>query len=521
MNYITTAIDYPNATPHIGTAFEKIGADAFVRFKRFKGEKAYFVLGNDENTIKVVKAAKEVGLPVSEYASNLAEKFSEIWRSLDISYDDFIRTSEEHHIEGVKKFITTVHNAGFIEKRAYKSFYCEGCEEFKTQSNLENNRCPDHPSLELKMREEENYFFLLSKFQNEIDTFLQSGKLKPEFRNNEVIQLSKKLEDISISRVKTSENEGWGIPIPWDNTQIIYVWFDALLSYLTSAGFGVDESKFAKLWPAKHIIGKDITKFHGILFPAMIAAYNKGTEDKIDEVGSIFAHGFLLETIDGKIVKLSKTNKSVGVSELFELCPTTYKSDAVRYYFLSKCTYGGDSEFSLVHFKETYNSELANGLGNLVSRVHKMISQFFNGSLTLKSPHLFDKWLNSTSAENYEASMEGLEFKDAMEIVKDIVSAANKYIDDTKPWQLIKIVPEQCEHVLINLCASLRIISLLLKPFMPSASKKIYNSFNWNKKWELLDWNYVVKLAREDNLSDIDTIALLETEPLFMRITIK
>lgn len=387
--FVTTAIDYPNALPHIGTAFEKIGADVYARFRRFQGRDVYFTMGNDENTVKVLKAAKAVDKHPQRYVDEMAQEFKAVWAELNISYDDFIQTSLFRHLVGVQRFLRTVNAAGYIEKRPYKALYCEGCEEFKSPNSLDHSkRCPNHTGTPLVEREEENYFFLLSAFKERvadlISPTLSDDKVcvEPGSRFNEVSNfINTELTDISISR----SNEGWGIPIPWDNTQATYVWFDALLNYLTVIGFGGDWDKFQKYWPAEvHFIGKDITRFHCALFPAMCLAYNEGC-DKLGEPQyklkalpkRIFAHGFVNHKKGNQVVKVSKSGDSIQPQELIE----QFGADAYRYYFLSKFNYDTDGDYGLQHFKDVYNSDLANSLGNLVSRTVGMSLQYFDGKI--------------------------------------------------------------------------------------------------------------------------------------------
>jgi methionyl-tRNA synthetase len=493
--FVTTAIDYPNAMPHIGTAFEKIGADVFARFRRFQGRDVYFTMGNDENTVKVLKAANN---NTQEYVDEMAKAFQLVWQNLDISNDDFIQTTEERHRIGVQLFLNAVHKAGYIEKRAYKALYCEGCEEYKTPNSLLHGRCPNHfaPLIE---REEENWFFLLSKFKQKIlDLILPTPfltaflSIEPESRYNELKKfVEAELEDISISR----KNTGWGIPIPWDATQVTYVWFDALLNYLTVIGFGTDWNKFEKYWPAEvHFIGKDITRFHCALFPAMCMAYNEGSEEHRLKAypKRVFAHGFVYQRKGNQVVKASKSGDAISPMELVN----QFGSDSYRYYFLSKFNYDGDGEYSLEHFKEVYNSDLANALGNLLSRTAGMILQYAGGRLL--GDETTKVWLNEKMLEEYESLISNCGYKPALELVWKIIADANKYIDETKPWELAK--SDKANKVLLELVSCLRIVGLLLKPFLPKVAEKIYASFNWEEGWNEVNWGLLQKLAKNNYL---------------------
>ena len=520
--FITTAIDYPNALPHIGTAFEKIGADTYARLRRFQGYDVFFSMGNDENTVKVTKALQELAhsgmvsepdLTFKQYVDKMAANFKAVWQQLNISNDSFIQTSDEHHKVGVQLFLNAVNAAGYIEKRPYKGLYCEGCEEFKTQNSLVDGKCPNHQT-PLVEREEENYFFLLSRFKDKVLELLGNSALlvEPESRYNEVRNfVTDDLQDISISR----KNEGWGIPIPWDNEQVTYVWFDALLNYLTVVGFGTNPKKFAKWWPAEiHFIGKDITRFHCALFPAMCLAYNEGCVKvgaaPIQLPQRVFAHGF----VNQSGVKVSKsdtrvfgqTGEDVREGPLSPLdLVNQFGSDAYRYYFLSKLNFDKDGEYSLPHFKEVYNADLANGLGNLVSRTLGLTVQCFDGKLPAgKLPDPTSFWFDEQALNEYESAIvQRCAFRDALESMWMIVTHANRYIDKQKPWDLVKTDKDQCAYVLRSLSACLRVVGLLLVPFMPNAAEKVYASFHWHEPFGEASWDLLKKLAA-NNFDSMD-----------------
>jgi methionyl-tRNA synthetase len=480
--YITTAIDYPNALPHIGTAFEKIGADVCARYWRFKGEQVYFLGGNDENTIKVVKKAKELGIPTQEYVDSLAVEFKKTWAALGISYDDFIQTTEERHKIGVQHFISAVNDAGYIYKKLYRGHYCEGCEEYKISGYCEN-----HPGAVVE-KEEENYFFKLSAFKKWILDLIYPTPfitafldIQPESRYNEIKNfVDNDLQDISISR----RNQGWGIPIPWDESQVIYVWFDALLNYLTGIGFGTDWDKFDKWWTADavsasivHFVGKDITRFHCALFPAMIKAYNDSpsARKKICYPQEVFAHGFIYQRANNTLHKVSKSGTYISPLDLIE----KYGSEAYRYYFLSKCSFHDDGEYSLEHFEQVYNSDLANELGNVVCRVVAMINQYFEGKLPADSIETPVQWLDASTLQKYTQFIENYHYKDCLELIWNILRSCNQYIETSKPWSLAKTDKHECFVVLRNLVAGLRATSLLLIPFLPGTADKVYNTFHF------------------------------------------
>ncbi len=366
--YITTAIDYPNSRPHIGTAFEKIGADVQARFRRMEGCDVHFQMGNDENTIKVSQRAEELGVAPKPYVDDMAEQFKEVWRALEVSFDDFIQTSEERHKIGCQKFIQAVFDAGDIYKKAYTGLYCNGCESFKTEKELVDGRCPNHPNLTLKSVEEENYFFRLSAFADRLLKHYDEHPefIQPESRRNEVLNVvTSGLQDVSISR----RGFVWGIPVPFDGEQTIYVWFDALLNYITAVGYGTDDALFEERWPADvHVIGKDITRFHCALWPAMLMSAG------LPLPRQVFAHGFVYD--NG-----AKVSKSTGTAVDPVDVIRKHGADAFRYYFMKECPFGGDGNYSEKRFAEVYNADLADNLGNLYSRVLTMCVKYFGGTL--------------------------------------------------------------------------------------------------------------------------------------------
>src|SRR4051812_44083921 len=374
--YLTTAIDYPNSRPHIGTAFEKIGADVQARYRRMAGYDVHFLMGNDENTIKVAKKALQEGRDPKEYCDDMARQFKEVWRALDISFDEFIQTSEPRHHEGCRKFIQKVYDNGHIYKGTYEGLYCEGCEAFKTEKevNEAGGVCPDHKVVPVR-RSEPCYYFALSKFRDALLEFYERNPefIQPEARSNEILALVQtELRDVNITRI----GQDWGIPVPFDERFTIYVWFDALLNYVTAIGYGSDEERFKKWWPADiHFIGKDITRFHCALWPAMCFAAG------IEPPRRGFGHGFVYIKNEGT-GDVEKISKSLGnVVEPMEIV-TKFSAEAFRYYFLRKCPFPGDGEFGWQEFAHTYNAGLAKKLGNLYSRVVTLVAKNFDGVLT-------------------------------------------------------------------------------------------------------------------------------------------
>lgn len=476
--YLTTAIDYPNSRPHIGTAFEKIGADVQARFRRMEGCAVHFQMGNDENTIKVLQRAEELGVAPGPYVNDMAEQFKDVWQALEISFDDFIQTSEERHKIGCQKFIQAVHDAGDIYKKSYTGLYCTGCEAFKTEKELVEGRCPNHPNQALRAVEEENYFFRLSTFGDRLLDHYRTHPefIQPESRRNEIVNLVESgLQDVSISR----KGFTWGIPVPFDPGQTIYVWFDALLNYITAVGYGADEPRFERLWPADvHVIGKDITRFHCALWPAMLLSAG------LPLPRQVFAHGFVYN-------KGAKISKSAGTAidpmDVFR----RHGADAFRYYFMKECPFGGDGNFSEERFAEVYNSDLADNLGNLYSRVLAMCMKYFDGKLdgsSLVTPTAWLAGLDLAALVDETRSLVGrFEFNVALQrIWLDVLSAANRYIEVTSPFKLVKTDREACKAVLINLAEAIRVVAILTKPFLPRTAETFFSAFNFaaSQPWD-------------------------------------
>ncbi len=493
--FITTAIDYPNSRPHIGTAFEKIGADVQARFRRMEGDRVHFLMGNDENTIKVPQRARELEVEPQRYVDDMARQFQEVWRALDISYDDFIQTSEERHHRGCRKFIQAVFDAGDIYKGTYTGHYCTGCEAFKTEKEVEEGggHCPLHPGSPLTWVEEENYFFRLSAYRDRLLAHYASHPdfIHPESRRNEVLNLvESELKDIAITR----KGFEWGIKVPFDPTQTIYVWFDALLNYITAIGYGTDDERFRSLWPAQvHVIGKDITRFHCALWPAMLMSAGVALPLRV------YGHGFVYRKNEGT-GELQKLSKSLGnVVEPMELIQK-FSVEAFRYYFMSQCPFGGDGEFSFERFAETYNSGLANNLGNLYSRILTMCLKYFGGRLEGANAIDTNGWRQGLDIAGLVGALRlqvgSFEYAAALQrIWRDVVDSANRYIQTTEPFKLAKTDPAACHAVLVNLADWLRITAILIKPFLPRTAETFYRAFNFEemKEWERVSYNDAVK----------------------------
>ena len=467
--YITTAIDYVNSLPHIGTAYEKIGADCIARFKRMDGFEVHFLMGNDEHSINVKKAAQEKGFDPEVYCDRMAEQFQQIWSKLDISYDDFIRTTEARHGAAVQALFLKIHENGDIYKDTYEGWYCESCEAFLQEKDLVDGACPNHGS-QPKWIEETNHFFALSKYGERLLQHIESHPqfILPEIRRNEIVNVIKGgLEDISISR----SSFDWGIPLPIDSSHVVYVWFDALINYVSAVGYGSDDTLFNRIWPADiHVIGKDITRFHCVIWPAMLMAAD------IPLPKTVFGHGFVY-------LKGEKMSKSLGhVVEPLDVADS-YGADPLRYYLLREGSFGRDGDFTWENFIDRYNNDLANDLGNLLNRTLNMILQYQNGIVHAPSENeAVDETLISTSIEalshirsSFSETADDIEFHTALTHLWNIIRRANKYIDETAPWILNKQGRvDRLATVLYNTVESLRITALLIGPFMPKTAHKIW-----------------------------------------------
>jgi len=514
--YLTTAIDYPNSRPHIGTAFEKVGADVQARFRRMEGRSVHFLMGNDENTLKVSQRAEELGVAPKPYVDDMARQFREVWEALDVSNDDFIQTTEERHRVGCRKFIQVVFDAGDIYKKAYTGLYCYGCEAFKTEKELVDGHCPNHPNAPLKRVEEENYFFRLSAFGDRLLAHYEAHPdfIQPESRRNEIANLVEAgLQDVSITR----RGFTWGIPVPFDPEQTIYVWFDALLNYVTAVGYGTDEARFAATWPADvHVIGKDITRFHCALWPAMLMSAG------LELPKQVFAHGFVYNKSGQKLSKSAGT--AIDPMDVFRV----HGADAFRYYFMRECPFGGDGNFSDERFAEVYNADLANNLGNLYSRTLSMCVKYFGGDLSGAPPAPPTSWragldLGALVAE-LRRLLSAFQYNVALQrIWLEVLDAANRYVQTTEPFKLAKTDPEACKVVLVNLAEALRVVAILLKAFLPRTAETFYRAFNFEevRPWEEVHFEDALAPASLLNLRVTAPLVGGKPAPLFPKIETK
>jgi len=461
--FLTTAIDYVNSQPHLGTAYEKVCADVVARYKRLCGVETRFLMGNDEHSQNVFKQAQERGLDPLTYCDEMERVFRKAWARLDVSFDDFIRTTQSRHKAGTAEIATRIYNAGDIYEGVYEGWYCVSCEEFKQEKDLVNGNCPLHPTLKPEWIREKNYFFRLSKYQQPLlDHFAAHPDfMQPEIRRNEILRLIEGgLIDVSMSRA----GQSWGIPLPWDPTSVVYVWFDALINYASAVGLGGDRAMFEKWWPADlHVIGKDITRFHAVIWPAMLMAA------KLPLPRQIFGHGFM--TLKGQ--RMSKTLGTIidPIVAADRLGP-----DPLRLYLVKEITFGGDGDFSWERYDERYNVDLANNLGNLVSRVASMAHRYRAGRL---APAAATSDQLARIAEqvvaDYRTSMGGLALHEGAAHAFRLVDAANEFIAATSPWTLAKD-PSQADRlsqVLFDSAEAIRLAAVLLEPIMPSSCREI------------------------------------------------
>jgi methionyl-tRNA synthetase len=474
---VTTPLYYVNDLPHIGSAYTTMAADALARFERLRGKSVLLITGTDEHGQKIQRTAESKGVDPQIHCDHIAAGFEALWQKLNIQYDRFSRTTSKRHEAIVKEFFGRVWDEGDIYLGQQKGWYCVSCEEFKEERDLlEGNRCPLHPNKEAEWRDEQNYFFRLSKYQNQLEKLYQERPdfIQPESRRNEVLNfVSQGLQDFSISRV----NLEWGFPIPVDPNHTIYVWFDALLAYVTalldSDSEPTLENALAKWWPINlHLIGKDILRFHAVYWPAMLMSAH------LPLPGCVFGHGFL--TKDGQ--KMGKTTgNTIDPVDLVN----RYGTDAIRYYFLKEIEFGKDGDFNENRFIDIVNADLANDLGNLLNRTLKMLQKYCNATVPdVRSEEIpVDNPLKSIGLELSERvakAYETLAFSEACREIFTLVRACNKFIDDQAPWTLYKQGNlTALAEVLYTVLESARLSAYLLSPIIPSISTEIYKQLGF------------------------------------------
>jgi len=464
--YITTPIYYPNDRPHLGTAYTTVVADAVARYWRLKGEQVLLLTGTDEHGLKIARAAEENGMTPQAWVDHIVERFYEAWELLDISNDDFIRTTEPRHTETVRKLLARMHEAGDIYESRYEGLYCVSCEAYYTEGELNDGACPIHDR-PVEVLAEDNYFFKLSAYGDRLLAHIEANPnfVTPETRRNEVVSfIQQGLEDISVSRAKLS----WGIPLPWDESQVAYVWFDALINYVSAAGFLDDEDRFADQWPVwAHLVGKDILRFHAVIWPAMLMSAG------LPLPRQVASHGFLL--VGGEKMSKSRANQIVPG----DLVPT-FGPDGYRYHFLRDVSFGPDGNFSWEGMVARYNADLANDFGNLVNRVLNLAERFRDGEVPAVSAAegVEEAPLRDAAAEALKAlaGFEEFKTKQALEGVWKLVRAANAFVETTAPWKLAKDETQagRLDEVLNAALESLRVAAILTWPAMPRAAESLW-----------------------------------------------
>jgi len=465
--YITTPIYYPNDVPHIGHAYDAVAVDFIARYHRLRGERVFHLTGTDEHGLKLQRAAEAAGMTPQQWVDEMEPKWREVWARLDIAYDDYIRTTEPRHEAAVKKLLQAVYDngRGDIYLGTYEGWYCVACEAYYTEGDLVEGRCPIHDR-PVERLQEENYFFRLSAYADRLLEHYAAHPeaVQPETRRNEVLSVIRGgLQDFSISRTSFS----WGIPLPWDPSHVCYVWFDALANYITAAGYASDPERFAALWPADiHMIGKDILRFHAIYWPAMLMAAD------LEPPKQVWAHGFL--TVGGQ--KMSKTN-ATGIHP-FELIDH-FGTDSYRYYFMREIRFGEDGSFSWESMVDRHNADLANGLGNLASRVLAMLGSYFEGRVPEPEVEGAEDDLPAVivdAARRYDEHMLAVRLHEGLAAVWDIVARANGYLVEREPWKLARDPARRAElgSVLYAAAETLRALAVLISPIMPGAAERLW-----------------------------------------------
>lgn len=482
--YITTAIAYTSAKPHIGNTYEIVLADAIARYKRQMGYDVFFQTGTDEHGQKIEEKAKEAGVSPQEYVDKIAAEIKRIWDLMNTSYDKFVRTTDKEHEKKVQKIFRKLYNQGDIYKGVYEGWYCTPCESFFTESQLKEGKCPDC-GREVKKAKEEAYFFRMSKYQKRLEEYIESHPhfIEPISRKNEMVNnfLKPGLQDLCVSRTSFK----WGVPVDFDPKHIIYVWIDALTNYITFIGYDPEGSteQFKKLWPANlHLIGKDILRFHTIYWPILLMALDLPLPEQI------FGHPWLLMSND----KMSKSKGNViYADDLVE----HFGVDAVRYYLLHEIPFSSDGNITYELLIERINGDLANVLGNLVQRTISMDKKYFNKKVEYKGrkEDLDDELITQINnlRDKIDEKMKTLEVAESISVIFEVLRASNKYIDETTPWILAKEEnkKERLETVLYHLLESIRVCAIKLEPFLPSTSQEILRQLNTEDKTEQLNLN--------------------------------
>lgn len=485
--FLTTPIYYVNDKPHIGHAYTTILADVLARFHRTAGEEVFFLTGLDEHGLKVQQAADEKGITPQQHCDEMAPRFIDLWEKLHIRYDDFIRTTEKRHESVVQDILKKVYESGDIYFDEYSGEYCVGCERFYTEKELVEGQCPQH-NRPLETIKEKNYFFKMSEYQQQLIDYINDNPnfIQPKHRKNEILGfLRQPLDDLCISRPKSRLN--WGIELPFDKDYVTYVWFDALINYVTAPGYSSDDKSFRKWWPAVHLIGKDILMTHAVYWPTML--FSAG----IPQPQTIFAHGWWLS---GE----SKMSKSLGnVINPLDLIDK-YGVDPLRYYLMREMVLGQDASFTMESFIKRYNSDLANDFGNLFSRVSTLIAKNFANVIPEYDELTEEETKVQKNAESVIATVnkliEKMRINEAIEEILQFVRSINRYMEQQAPWKLVKTDKSAAARVLYTAAEALRVSALLLQPVMPNRTEIILETLDVSGtelKWGILKSGTVIK----------------------------
>jgi methionyl-tRNA synthetase len=503
--YITTPIYYPSDNLHIGHAYTTVAADCSARFKRMQGYDVYYLTGTDEHGQKIERVAREKGMEPKGYVDQIVANIRVLWEKLLITNDDFIRTTEPRHEKAVQEIFKRIFDKGDIYKSVYKGWYCTPCEAFWTERQLVDGKCPDCDR-PVELMSEESYFFAMSKYQDRLVKHIEEHPefIQPESRRNEMLNFIKGgLEDLCVSRTTFQ----WGIPVPFDKGHVVYVWFDALTNYLTSIGFGVDQEKFDRYWPCDvHLVGKDIVRFHTVIWPIILMAADLPLPKQV------FGHGWLM--LEGGKMSKSKGNV-IDPLVLIE----KYGVDAVRYYLLKEMTFGMDGYYSEDMLITRINAELANDLGNLVSRTAAMAERYFDGIVPAPvEPDDLDEDLKKTALEavlECERQLDRIDYSAALGAIWRLVNRANKYIDETAPWVLAREKASQgrLATVINNLVEAIRVIAIATAPFMPTLPARINGQFAFLNDPNQITWDEAKEWGRIVPGSRVH-----KTENLFPRV---
>jgi methionyl-tRNA synthetase len=474
--YITTPIFYVNDVPHIGHAYTEVAADVLARWHRQRGDDTWLLTGTDEHGQKILRTATSHDVTPKEWADKLVEEaWKPLLQAIDIRNDDFIRTTDVRHEQGVQRFLQKLYDDGFIYQGEFEGYYCVGCEEYKQLSDLVDGTGPYEGELvcaihskPVELLKESNYFFRMSDFEQPLLDLYESQRdfIQPESVRNEIVQFVKQgLRDLSISRASFD----WGIKVPWDDSHVVYVWFDALLNYVTAIGYGVDQDEFDRRWPAMHLVGKDIARFHAVIWPAMLMAAG------LPVPKNVFGHGWLL--VGGE--KMSKS-KLTGIAP--QQITDTFGVDAFRYYFMRAITFGQDGNFSWEDISARYQAELANGFGNLASRIIAMITRYFGGTVPvageLTEADLAIRETELRVTAEADAAIGRFAINEAVASIWELVDALNGYITEQEPWVLAKdeATRDRLATVLSTSLRGLGTLTVLLSPFIPGAAHRLWAS---------------------------------------------